>query len=115
MNYILIGFLLLMGCGNVHQTGSFSSGNLLGSWQLENEPDAINYGEIKFTGDSTALFLSRGDTIYRFKFHVKSEDLYLIDVLGKMESYQIISLTDNKLIFSSLREKKGEQVYKRTE
>lgn len=115
MKYLLIVSVFLIRCGNIPQTGSVSSEKLLGEWVLENESDAINYGGIEFKEDSTALFLSRGDTIYRFKFHVKSDDLYLTDILGKVQSYKVISITDNQLIFSSLREKKGKQIYKRLE
>jgi hypothetical protein len=115
MKYLLIVSVFLIRCGSIPQTDSVSSEKLLGEWVLENGSDAINYGKIEFKGDSTALFLSRGDTIYRFKFHVKSDNLYLTDILGKEESYKVISATDDQLTFSSLREKKEKQVYKRAE
>ena len=113
LRIILIGFLFLTGCGSVSQNSSVSSGKLLGEWILENEADDVNYPKIEFSSDSTAVFSSRGDTIYRFKFQVKSDKLYLTDILGKEESYRVISITNDELIFSSLREKKEKQVYKR--
>ncbi len=111
--FVLFALCFLIGCGSMSKNSFVSSEKLFGEWVLENETHAINYPKIEFAADSTALFFSRGDTIYRFKFQVKSDNLYLTDIFGKEETYRVIGITDDQLIFSSLREKKVKQVYKR--
>ena len=84
---------------------------VIGSWVLTSEANQINYPQITFNNDATAIFSSRGDTLYRFKFSVKGDQLYLKDPFGKEEHYRFKMPAKDKLIFPALREHRTEQIY----
>ena len=83
---------------------------IYGNWTLKNE-DNFNYGELLFNKDSSAIFSSRGDTLYRFRFYVVENHIVLKTMEGITEKYKILKLDRNELILNSLREKKSIQYY----
>ena len=85
---------------------------IVGEWILEDSL-AINYPEIIFNNDSTAIFTSKGDTIFRFIYKVDKSFLYLKDINGTKEKYKFISLNKDSLVFNKFRENQTKQVYKR--
>jgi len=85
---------------------------IVGEWILE-DSSAINYPEIIFNKDSTAIFTSKGDTIFRFIYEVDKSFLYLKDMNGMKEKYKFVTLNRNSLVFNNFRENHTKQVYKR--
>lgn len=83
---------------------------LYGSWILQNK-DAINYPQIIFNEDYTAIFKSRGDTIYRFTYLLKGANLTLQSITGEEETYEIVKLNNDSLVFNGLRENLEQQIY----
>jgi hypothetical protein len=106
----LVLFLSAIGCNMPEQTGSKK---LLGKWVLQEEAFQINYPILYFNTDSSAVFTSHGDTIYRFKFNLRDTQLLLKDVHGKETKWEIKKLSENQLVFGSLFENEKQQVYKR--
>ena len=99
---------MLLGCASNVQHKENSS--IQGTWILQ-EKGAINYPKIIFNNDSTAVFRSEGDTIYRFTYLLKGSDLVLQDLYGTQETYEIMRLTTDSLIFKTLRENQNRQIY----
>jgi hypothetical protein len=108
MRKFIIGLIMLLGCASYVQLKDNSS--IHGTWILQ-EKGAINYPKIIFKHDSTAVFTSEGDTIYRFTYLLKGSDLVLKDLYGTQETYHIMRLTSDSLIFKTLRENQNRQIY----
>jgi hypothetical protein len=107
MKLAVLGLIIVLGCAANTQN---KVPNLIGSWALQDK-DVINYPEIIFNEDSTAIFKSKGDTIYRFTYLLDGSNLVLQDVTGNKESYEILHLNKDSLIFKDLRENKEQQIY----
>jgi hypothetical protein len=84
---------------------------LIGKWQNENRSESP-YGHLIFKEDSNATFLSRGDTIYYFKYFIKSNNLFLIDIYGKVVKAEIIELDKEKLVLNGLENKQRIQKFR---
>ena len=84
---------------------------LIGKWQNENRSESL-YGHLIFKEDSNATFLSRGDTIYYFKYFIKSNNLFLIDIYGKVVKAEIIELDKEKLVLNGLENKQRIQKFR---
>lgn len=110
MKLIVSSFILLFGCAANFQQKENSL--IKGVWILQAK-NAINYPKIIFNNDSTAVFRSEGDTIYRFTYVLKGSDLVLQDFHGTKETYELLRLTTDSLVFKSLRENQERQIYLR--
>ena len=106
---VFLILIIVFGCTT---TKTRVSNSICGTWVLVNKK-AINYPEISFNKDFTAVFKSKGDTIYRFTYPLKDLEIVLTDLNGKKESCEIIELTNNKLVFNGLLNNKGRQVYEK--
>jgi len=96
-----ISFLFFEGCS---VTVSKENKKILGKWELTEEEFQVNYPILYFNTDSTAMFTSRGDTIYRFKYLLKSESLILKDLDDKESTWKISVLNEKELVFDKLFE-----------
>lgn len=110
MKVAILGLVILLGCAaNVqHKEDSL----IQGTWILQDK-EAVNYPKIIFNNDSTAIFRSEGDTIYRFTYLLRDSDLVLQDLYGTQEMYKILRLNKDSLVFRSLRENQERQIYLR--
>ncbi len=63
--------------------------------------------------DSTAIFNSLGDTLYRYRFYTDRNMLVLMDINGKETRDKILKLDRDSLIFETLAGHKEIQRYKR--
>ena len=86
---------------------------LLGDWELIGGNKQVNYPNIEFLADSTAVLYSQADTLYRFKYFVRADSLYLIDIKGGKYINRIKKITDKTAIFDGIASVKKEQKYKR--
>lgn len=86
---------------------------LAGRWRYST-PEDINYPELIFQ-DSTLILTSRADTLYRFQFHLDSEQqvLQLTDGQGKQWRVNILKANADSLVLDNLHEKAGVQRYRR--
>jgi hypothetical protein len=111
MKLLYIGLLLLaVQCKQV-TSNHFEQKEILGEWILtENQ---INYPSLQFNIDSSAVFRSRADTIYRFQYIIKGDSLILKDINNKETLNRIKILDKSKLVFYNLLEHDKEQVYKK--
>lgn len=105
-----ISFLFFEGCS---VTVPKESKEIFGKWELTEEEFQVNYPILYFNTDSTAMFTSRGDTIYRFKYLLKSENLILKDLDGKESTWKISVLNEKELVFDKLFENIKPQHYKK--
>lgn len=108
----ILSFVLLFSCGNVqNHVKSFTNTDIIGKWILATKQ--INYPSLIFNADSTAIFNSMGDTVYRYKFYIDNSVLVLKDINGKETRDKIFKLDSDSLIFETLADNKAEQKYKR--
>lgn len=105
-----ISFMFFEGCSVIVPK---ESKEILGKWELTEEEFQVNYPILYFNTDSTAMFSSRGDTIYRFKYLLISENLILRDLEGKESTWKISVLNEKELIFEKLFENINPQHYKK--
>ena len=105
-----ISFLFFEGCSVMVPK---ESKEILGKWELTEEEFQVNYPILYFNTDSTAMFSSRGDTIYRFKYLLISENLILKDLEGNESTWKISVLNETELIFEKLFENINPQHYKK--
>ncbi len=105
----LLAICLLISCGSSHIKKDKKE-SLLGKWILTT--DQVNYPEISFTG-SSAIFRSKGDTVYIFEYHLKDNTITLIDFHQTQFNARIVKLTTDSLIFSRLVNNKSIQRYYR--
>lgn len=100
----------LIACSNLsrQQTDNFAS-DIVGEWQLTVKQ--VNYPKLIFNRDSTAIFTSMGDTIYRYKYYVEKSNLVLRDIDGKLTRDKILKLSKDSLIFETLAINRSVQRY----
>ena len=109
----VVSFLILS-CSPHRKHETMISANLLyGEWSLEGGEKYVNYPEIEFRKDSTAVLYSQADTIYRFTFYTRNDSLYLVDINGKKYVNRIKKLTNNTVVFDGIADVGKEQTYKR--
>jgi hypothetical protein len=114
LNNILCSTLFLLSCGNTpkqKQEKIYVDNDILGKWLLV--VNQVNYPSLIFKNDSTAIFNSMGDTIYRYKYHIEKTELILKDINGKETKDKILKLDKDSLIFETLIEHKIIQRYTR--
>lgn len=88
-----------------NKSNHFEQPQILGEWRLNT--DQINYPLLRFDIDSSAVFSSRGDTIYYYIYYIKGDTLMLNNAYGG----RIKTLTKEDLVFYDLLENGDEQVY----
>ncbi len=111
MNKLIIHFifLLFIGCSSpIHKVIDYKI--LIGEWKLESDTQ-VNYPLIEFRADSTAIFSSRGDTLYRYNFILKGDTLLLKDIFNNELINTINFLNNKQLIFDKLLEHETKQTY----
>lgn len=82
---------------------------LTGAWM--HSSGSIHYPTLLFSKDSIAIFTSRADTLYRFRYRVSGNQLFLKDSRGNETSGNISSLGNDSLVFSALCDEAAKQVY----
>ena len=111
--FIWITIFLIFSCSPSRKHELEISANILcGKWSLEEEK-RVNYPEIEFCKDRTAVLYSQADTIYLFTFYTRNDTLFLVDVYGKRYVNRIKKLTNNTIVFDGIADVDKEQTYKR--
>lgn len=96
--------------------GQIETSFLKGEWRLKDRKGQVNYPVLYFNEDSSAVFSSRGDTLYRFKYSIKNDDLVLKSpATQQITRWKILRLSKDDLILKNLFEHNEKQVYKRSE
>ncbi len=114
LSNILYSTLFLISCGNSanqQKVNDYSNKDIIGNWVLVVKQ--VNYPSLVFNTDSTAIFNSMGDTLYRYKYYVDKTELVLKDINGKVTRDKILKLDRDSLIFETLADNKQVQRYKR--
>lgn len=112
--FIWITIFLIFSCSPSRKHELEISANILcGKWSLEGEEKWVNYPEMEFCKDRTAVLYSQADTIYRFTFYTRNDTLFLVDVYGKRYVNRIKKLTNNTIVFDGIADVDKEQTYKR--
>lgn len=109
LQFIFILPVILLSCNG--QKIESTSNNIVGKWQLTVKQ--VNYPSLIFNTDSTAIFNSMGDTLYRYKYYINESELFLKDINGKITKDKILKLDKDSLIFETLADNKQVQRYKR--
>lgn len=102
--FILWG-LLVAGCSpNGPEYVPVKDAFIKGEWKNVDET-AVFYRTLTFT-DSSAVFTSRGDTIYRFKYYLDpaSRTLWLTDAFNKKLSAKVVKSDKDSLVLDRLWE-----------
>ena len=114
--HIMLIFLLqlILSCNPQKTNDGISSKDILyGEWALVDGEHQVNYPNIEFFADSSAILYSQADTIYRFTFYTRNDTLFLVDVYGKRYVNRIKKLTNNTIVFDGIADVDKEQTYKR--
>lgn len=111
MKLLCIGLLLFIVQCKQKTTNNFDQKEILGKWVLNKTQ--TNYPSLQFNADSSAIFTSRADTIYRFKYIIKRDSLILRDIDNKETINRIKLLDKSQLVFYNLLEHDKQQVYKK--
>ena len=113
-NSIIIIIIVAILCYSCSTSSKINGGGsrIIGTWCLLNTNE-INYPTIIFRADSFAIFHSKMDTVYRFKYFVQENYLHLIQPNREIKKDMILKITQDSLIFSTLLEHKKKQVYYR--
>lgn len=106
-----LAVIMIMSCAIAKPASKGISNELIGRWCLTK--NQTNYPTLVFEHDSLAVFESRADTVYGFKYYVIDRSLYLIQPTGKIEQNKILTFTKDSLSFESLLENKAVQMYYR--
>ena len=86
---------------------------LYGEWTLVDGEHQVNYPDIEFFADSSAILYSQADTIYRFTYFIRNDSLYLTDIYGKMYVSRIRKLSCTTVIFDGIADVKKKQTYEK--
>ncbi len=111
----LLWVLLIAGCSpNGTDYVPVKDVSIEGEWENVNEK-AVFYRTLTFT-DSSAVFTSRGDTIYRFKYYLDpaSRTLWLTDAFNKKLSAKVIKSDKDSLVLDRLWELNTKQRFFKT-
>ena len=84
--------------------------SIVGEWCLDDNTQ-LNYPVIKFGVDSIAVFSSKMDTVYSFKYYKKGDYLHLVQPTGNIAKEKILYISKDSLVFKSLIENKTPQRY----
>ena len=84
--------------------------SIVGKWCLDDKTQ-LNYPVITFGIDSIAVFSSKMDTVYSFKYYKKNNYLHLVQPTGQIIKEEILYLNKDSLVLKSLMENKVLQKY----
>jgi len=107
MKKIILGVVVFMQSCTVNKDLHKS---FVGKWCL-NDKTQLNYPVINFGTDSIAVFSSKMDTVYSFKYYKKENYLHLVQPTGNVIKEKILYLSKDSLVFKSLMENKAPQKY----
>ena len=85
---------------------------LYGEWELVGK-EQVNYPNIEFLKDSSAVLYSQADTIYRFTFFIRNDSLVLVDINGNKHVNKICELNDKTVVLDGIADVHEKQTYKR--
>lgn len=114
--HIILIFLiqLILSCNPQKTNDGISSKEILyGEWALVDGEHQVNYPNIEFFADSSAILYSQADTIYRFTFFIRNDSLYLTDINGKKYVSRIRKLSSTTVIFDGIADVKKKQTYEK--
>lgn len=111
--YILITLFTLPACAPQKKHNIIVSEDMLyGEWELV-EKEQVNYPNIEFLKDSSAVLYSQADTIYRFTFFIRNDSLVLVDINGYKHVNKICELNDKTVVLDGIADVHEKQTYKR--
>lgn len=111
--YILITLFTLPACTPQKKHNIIVSEDMLyGEWELVGK-EQVNYPNIEFLKDSSAVLHSQADTIYRFTFFIRNDSLVLVDINGNKHINKICELNDKTVVLDGIADVHEKQTYKR--
>ena len=111
--YILITLFTLPACAPQKKHNIIVSEDMLyGGWELVGK-EQVNYPNIEFLKDSSAVLYSQADTIYRFTFFIRNDSLVLVDINGNKHVNKICELNDKTVVLDGIADVHEKQTYKR--
>ena len=111
--YILITLFTLPACAPQKKHNIIVSEDMLyGEWELVGK-EQVNYPNIEFLKDSSAVLYSQADTIYRFTFFIRNDSLVLVDINGNKHVNKICELNDKTVVPDGIADVHEKQTYKR--
>ena len=111
--YILITLFTLPACAPQKKHNIIVSEDMLyGEWELVGK-EQVNYPNIEFLKDSSAILHSQADTIYRFTFFIRNDSLVLVDINGNKHVNKICELNDKTVVLDGIADVHEKQTYKR--
>lgn len=111
--YILITLFTLPACAPQKKHNIIVSEDMLyGEWELVGK-EQVNYPNIEFLKDSSAVLHSQADTIYRFTFFIRNYSLVLVDINGNKHVNKICELNDKTVVLDGIADVHEKQTYKR--
>lgn len=111
--YILITLFTLLACAPQKKHNIIVSEDMLyGEWELVGK-EQVNYPNIEFLKDSSAVLHSQADTIYRFTFFLRNDSLVLVDINGNKHVNKICELNDKTVVLDGIADVHEKQTYKR--
>ena len=111
--YILIILFTLPACAPQKKHNIIVSEDMLyGEWELVGK-EQVNYPNIEFLKDSSAVLHSQADTIYRFTFFIRNDTLVLVDINGNKHVNKICELNDKTVVLDGIADVHEKQTYKR--
>lgn len=109
MKNVFIIIAILLSCNTTKKIKG-GSDTIIGRWCLLNS-NQLNYPTLTFGADSIAIFSSKMDTVYSFKYFVQGNYLNLVQPSTRVNKDRILKLTSDSLILETLLEHKINQVY----
>lgn len=74
--YIVLFVFFIVSCTLQNKNARIMSYEmLLGDWELVGGDRQVNYPNIEFLSDSTAVLYSQADTLYRFTYFIRADSL----------------------------------------
>ena len=111
--YILITLFTLLACAPQKKHNIIVSKDMLyGEWELVGK-EQVNYPNIEFLKDSSAVLHSQADTIYRFTFFIRNDSLVRVDINGNKHVNKICELNDKTVVLDGIADVHEKQTYKR--
>lgn len=111
--YILITLFTLPACAPQKKHNIIVSEDMLyGEWELVGK-EQVNYPNIEFLKNSSAVLHSQADTIYRFTFFIRNDSLVLVDINGNKHVNKICELNDKTVVLDGIADVHEKQTYKR--
>lgn len=108
---LIIAMIFLDECVSHSNSGvSYNNSEVIGCWKQSGTN--LSYTYLIFKRDSTAIFESKADTIYRFKYWVTKNELILEDV-NRIYKCPILELTIKKFTFEDVVVNKKKLFYQR--